>query len=66
GRIALESSGSGGFGYDPIFQVEEKDWRTFGSLPENVKTWISHRAVALNEMISKMSEENLLPDQEEV
>lgn len=66
GRIALEPSGEEGFGYDPIFQVEQRNWETFGSLPAEVKGWISHRAVALNEMISLMKDQDLLPDHEGV
>lgn len=62
GRIAKSPSGDGGFGYDPIFEVREKNWRTFGELPSDVKLWISHRARALNEMISLMKDEGLLPE----
>lgn len=65
GRIGFEPAGTGGFGYDPIFQVEQRDWKTFGELPAEIKQWISHRAVALNDMISLMKEENLLPEREE-
>lgn len=66
GRIAETPSGDGGFGYDPIFEVREKNWKTFGQLPADVKLWISHRARALNEMISLMKDDDLLPDRRNV
>ena len=46
GRIARERSGSGGFGYDPVFYVPERD-ATAAELPPEVKNAISHRAQAL-------------------
>lgn len=45
GRIALSASGSGGFGYDPVF-VPDGYELTFAELDEDVKNRISHRAVA--------------------
>ncbi len=52
GRISMEPRGERGFGYDPIFEVKEADWKTFGELPPRVKNWLSHRALALNKMLS--------------
>ncbi|MES2705859.1 MAG: RdgB/HAM1 family non-canonical purine NTP pyrophosphatase [Verrucomicrobiota bacterium] len=46
GRLALETAGTGGFGYDPIFIPEGYDV-TFGELPAEVKNSLSHRARAL-------------------
>jgi XTP/dITP diphosphohydrolase len=46
GRIAAKPSGSGGFGYDPVF-IPDGYTQTFGELPSNVKNRISHRARAL-------------------
>jgi XTP/dITP diphosphohydrolase len=46
GRIALQPSGSNGFGYDPVFFVDEYG-RTMADLPHSVKNRISHRARAL-------------------
>ena len=46
GRIALEPSGTAGFGYDPIFYVPEAGV-TMAELPAAVKNRISHRARAL-------------------
>lgn len=45
GTIAETLSGSGGFGYDPVF-VPEGHTATFASLPPEVKAALSHRAVA--------------------
>jgi XTP/dITP diphosphohydrolase len=45
GRITEAPSGSGGFGYDPVFLVPEHGL-TFGELPAAVKNAISHRACA--------------------
>lgn len=44
GRITYHPRGCGGFGYDPIFEVEE---RTLAELPLEGKNAISHRARAL-------------------
>lgn len=46
GRIALEPAGTNGFGYDPVFFLDEYG-RTMAELPESVKNRISHRARAL-------------------
>lgn len=45
GRIALQSRGSHGFGYDPVFFVPEYGC-TMAQLPPEVKNRISHRARA--------------------
>jgi len=45
GRITESELGSGGFGYDPIFQPLGYS-KTFGQLPERTKDKISHRAKA--------------------
>jgi len=53
GLIATAPSGTGGFGYDPLFIVPEYH-RTFGDLPPVVKAVISHRARALRAMIPEI------------
>jgi XTP/dITP diphosphohydrolase len=52
GRIAIEPRGSGGFGYDPIFepQREPPGGRTFGEYSAAEKHAISHRARAARRM----------------
>ncbi|MDQ3937545.1 MAG: RdgB/HAM1 family non-canonical purine NTP pyrophosphatase [Chloroflexota bacterium] len=52
GRIALAPRGSGGFGYDPIFEPasEPHGGRTVGQLSAAEKNAISHRAQAARQM----------------
>lgn len=45
GWVAAEPRGSNGFGYDPVFQLE--DGRTMAELPTAEKNTISHRGRAL-------------------
>ncbi len=49
GYIGYEERGTGGFGYDPIFMVEELGCTTAELSPEE-KNAISHRGKALKEM----------------
>jgi len=49
GRIALSPSGSGGFGYDPIFYVPAYDC-TAAELSSDVKHQLSHRGQALKKL----------------
>ncbi len=46
GSIAFEASGTGGFGYDPLF-VPDGYVQSFAELDAGVKNQISHRAKAL-------------------
>jgi len=50
GRIRFERQGTGGFGYDPLFEVVEHG-QTFGELPSEVKAQISHRAKAIKRLV---------------
>ena len=52
GRIALEPRGSGGFGYDPLFEPirERPGGRTFGQYSASDKDAISHRGRAARRM----------------
>lgn len=45
GRIASAPRGAGGFGYDPLFELD--DGRTAAELPATEKNRLSHRAQAL-------------------
>ena len=49
GRIRLETSGKGGFGYDPLFEPDGYD-RTFAELAPEEKNAISHRGRALAQL----------------
>lgn len=53
GRIALEPRGSGGFGYDPLFEParERSGGRTFGQYARDEKDAISHRGRAARRMV---------------
>lgn len=51
GHIANEPSGTGGFGYDPLFMPEGYE-QTFGELGPEVKSRISHRSVAAEKFVS--------------
>jgi XTP/dITP diphosphohydrolase len=52
GRIATEARGSGGFGYDPVFEPlsEPPGGRTLGLWAPEEKNRISHRAAAAKRM----------------
>jgi XTP/dITP diphosphohydrolase len=49
GRIARKPSGTGGFGYDPLFIVDGLE-RTMAELAEDEKNRISHRGKALRQL----------------
>ena len=51
GRILTERHGTGGFGYDSIFQPIEGDGRTFAQMDGNEKNAISHRGRAVRVLV---------------
>lgn len=51
GVLANEAKGEGGFGYDPAF-IPAGYCETFGQLPAAVKNRLSHRALALTELMA--------------
>jgi XTP/dITP diphosphohydrolase len=51
GYIAINPFGIGGFGYDPIFLVEESN-RTMATLPDVEKNKISHRGRAARRILT--------------
>ena len=57
GEIAHELRGSGGFGYDPMFQLP--DGRTMAELSPEEKNAISHRGRAFREFARKLRNEGL-------
>ncbi len=50
GKIAWRAEGNHGFGYDPIF-IPEGFSESFGQLSDEIKSKISHRALAVNKII---------------
>jgi XTP/dITP diphosphohydrolase len=54
GQIALAESGSGGFGYDPVF-IPEGYTQTFAELGDAVKNKISHRGLATLKLVELLS-----------
>jgi XTP/dITP diphosphohydrolase len=54
GKIIKEKIGTQGFGYDPIF-VAENDTRTFAQLSLQDKAIISHRGIAVKQLINFLS-----------
>jgi non-canonical purine NTP pyrophosphatase (RdgB/HAM1 family) len=55
GRIIHSERGQNGFGYDPLFLIDEKG-KTTAELPPNEKHDISHRGKALRQMRGLMEE----------
>ena len=55
GRIIEEKKGSKGFGYDPIF-IPENESKTFAEMELNEKNKFSHRARAIEKMISFLNQ----------
>lgn len=53
GRILFDRSGSGGFGYDPLFEIVECH-ETFGQLAPAVKSVLSHRARAMRALVPRL------------
>ena len=54
GTIAFEPVGAGGFGYDPIFLME--DGRSFAQLTDAQKDTVSHRGRALRLLVQALRE----------
>jgi XTP/dITP diphosphohydrolase len=54
GRIAPSRRGSGGFGYDPVFELP--DGRTTAELPEPEKDRVSHRGRAVAAALPRLRE----------
>jgi XTP/dITP diphosphohydrolase len=55
GSLRTESTGSNGFGYDPIFQPDGY-LQTFAELSIQQKNEISHRAIAMKKLIGFLKE----------
>ena len=57
GSITMSAIGTEGFGYDPVFRVEQTG-KTFAEMTRREKNKISHRGVALEKMC-KLLKENI-------
>jgi XTP/dITP diphosphohydrolase len=57
GEIMTERSGSGGFGYDPVFRPAGYD-KTFAEMTLAEKNKISHRALAVKKFMEYLQQEN--------
>ena len=53
GRITKEPRGKDGFGYDPIFELE--NGKTYAELSEKEKNKISHRKKALENLEKQLT-----------
>lgn len=56
GRIAAAPRGSGGFGYDPIFELPQRGI-TVAELPAAEKNQLSHRGQALRGLVAQLEKE---------
>ena len=56
GRIVAEPRGSGGFGYDPIFELPQRGL-TVAELSAAEKNQISHRGQALRALVAQLEKE---------
>lgn len=52
GRITEQPHGTGGFGYDPVFQPTEGDGRTFAEMTTDEKNHLSHRSRAVAGLVA--------------
>ncbi len=55
GRLLTEPAGSNGFGYDPIFYLDEQQC-TSAELTAETKNALSHRGKALRQLVSTLTE----------
>ena len=58
GKIIKEKMGTNGFGYDPIFVADGYE-KTFAELTMEEKSTISHRGIAVKELILFLQKQNL-------
>jgi XTP/dITP diphosphohydrolase len=56
GRVVRETRGTGGFGYDVLFEADEQPGRTTAELDPVDKDAISHRGRALREIAPQIAE----------
>ena len=56
GRVIREVRGSGGFGYDVLFEADDRPGLTTAELSQEDKDAISHRGRALREIGPRIAE----------
>jgi XTP/dITP diphosphohydrolase len=56
GLITTEPRGSGGFGYDSVFEPIEGDGRTFAQMTAEEKHALSHRGRALRALVARLND----------
>jgi XTP/dITP diphosphohydrolase len=56
GLITTEPRGSGGFGYDSVFEPLEGDGRTFAQMTADEKHALSHRGRALRALVARLND----------
>lgn len=54
GRIAHDLRGSNGFGYDPLFELDDIAGKRMAELEPSEKNAISHRRRALDDLVAKL------------
>ena len=59
GKIAEKEIGEKGFGYDAIFIPDAGGGKTFAELSQEEKNKISHRALAVNDLVRLMQEREI-------
>jgi len=60
GHIALEAQGDGGFGYDPLFYVQDLKCRA-AEIDKQEKNRISHRGKAIQDLLAKLASTRRAP-----
>jgi XTP/dITP diphosphohydrolase len=55
GRVVRETRGTGGFGYDVVFEADDQPGRTTAELDPDTKDAISHRGRALRAIAPRMA-----------
>jgi XTP/dITP diphosphohydrolase len=58
GRVIDTPRGTGGFGYDPVFELPERG-KTAAELAPEEKNQISHRGKALRELVARLREHTI-------
>ena len=56
GRVIHETRGTGGFGYDVVFEADDEPGRTTAELDPATKDAISHRGRALRAIAPQIAE----------